>query len=480
MMKSILCTVILSVAVAAQRPARAVAVLEVGVEAAVTKTGVLTCLLRPSPGVQTGVTVPGALAALASDQFLVAGRDDVGHGLIEHWKLGAGSFQLQDAYAVPGSDFTGVAYDAGLDKLYLLDCSSDRIIRGDWDGDGVLPTTWLPWATTADVPALQSSGEHYLGLHQPAGLPAQVYLGPFPDIYAFAATLVSGEPGSIVTTPFSWIDVATAATVLADQRTASEGGTTISVSAPSGTQVEVVHAVTSSVIGSGTVPIGHSSVVVTVSPALALGEAYVARAVGDPVYAHQALFCMRRYGFPEAYADGTQLTRVTHPEDLRVGNAGFILVAGANKHPAPAADSELTGYLAIGFRDGAGVDPVASYGGNNLLMTDVYVPAVGSVSSITGQGLLHGEIPVPADPNLEGKVVLFQFWMSDGGSIRRSEVVGIKVGPQLPEDESSGQRQSRVRPGKSPEQAWIDDLIESGRATRSAALLEGILRQSGQ
>lgn len=479
-MKSILCAIILSVAVAAQRPARAVALLEVGVEASVTKFGVLTCLLRPSPGVQTGVTVPGALAALASDQFVVAGRDDAGHGLIEHWQVIAGSFQLQDAFAVPGSDFTGVAYDAGLDELYLLDGSTSRIIRADWDGQSSLPTTWLTWATTADVSALQRAGESYLSLREPAGLPAQVYLGPFPDVYAFDATLISGEPGSIVTSPFSWTDASTVATALADQRTASEAGTTISVSAPSGTQVEVVHTVTGSVIGSSTVPIGQSSVEVTVSPALALGEAYVARALGDPVYPHQSLFCMRRYGFPEAYADGTQLTRMPNPEDLRVGNAGFILVAGANQHPAPASDSELSGYLAIGFRDATGVDPVTSYGGNTLLMTDVYVPAVGSVSSITGQGLLHGEIPVPADASLEGKVVLFQFWMSDGDSIRRSEVVGIEVGPPLPEDETSASRRGSPRPGTTPEHAWIDGLIESGRAIRSTVPLARILRQADQ
>lgn len=486
MMKSIVCVVVLCAVASAQRPARDVALLGGPVEASITDVGLLTIVTGSAGAVQTGVTAPGGLLGLGTDEVLVAGRAANGHGLIEHWKPVLGSYQLQSAFNLPGADFAGIAYDPTGGQLYVLNCAANAILRATWDGGSALPATWSVWVTSVEVTDLQAAQEHHLKL-LPADdtSPARVYMGPWPELYEGEAIVLSGEPGSVIATQFSWLDLSKVAQIRADQRTVSEAGTTIAVGAPSGTSVEVVHLGSGSVIGSGTVPPGQNSVLVGASTGFLIGEKYVARKFGDPSFSYQGLFCMRRYGFPESYSDGAQLERITNPEDFWVGNADFMLVGGVTKTPAPTSDIALTGYLGIAVRSSQGTDPVVPYGSNMLLVTDVFVAAHGRIAS-SGQGLIHGEVPIPNDPSLEGAVVLFQYWMIDGPGIRLGEVVGIKIAPRPPDEvlpgagDGSGLLQGTGGRGFSPATAvreWLSWLVQTGRAQRSSGPLELILKQ---
>lgn len=424
------------------RPARALAIMH-PVSSSVTASGRLQDASNGASA-QTGVNVPGDFQKLPDGSFLVAGRRSGanGNGVVEYWRKDVfGNLFGASYYERSGSDFSGVVWDPNSGQLYLLDALKKKIWSAPWSGLGQLPTSWTTWATTADVGALNSARDRYLDLvwpdgDDPATDPAHVYLGRYPDFVTQGRAL-SGSPGNISNDLWDWLDEDLAPDILIDSSSVSEGSSLVTVSAPSppttSVPLDVVHVETGLVTGVATLPAGAESVTLSLGSPVVIGDSYVARKVGDPTESHWAMRAMRRYGFPETFADGTALRPIFTPPDSYICNPILTMLVGIEIDPANppvVAEQDFFGTMRVGVRSFS--DPVVALGGGQYLLspTTQVVPAVGKMG-LSGHGLIGATIALPCSGGAVGDVWFVQFEVTDpnGGGTVRSGVVGFEILP---------------------------------------------------
>jgi hypothetical protein len=408
------------------RPARSIGVLN-GVIHSVSVTGEVA-LPGATATAQTGVNVPGGSTGFNTDSVVVCGRTSGGDGILEHWKSVAGSATLQSSTSSSGFDFVGVTYDATNGALYALDLTTKTIWKASWNGSASLPSFpagWAAWATTTQVAWLNDAASLYLDSIPGTG---KVYLNLYPDYDSLQGQVVYSSGGTLHVDDYGISNLALVPTVIADQLTASEAGTTIFAHAPPSTSVQVVDVDSNTVLGSATVPSNAEGVTVSLSSALVIGRQYAARATGSSTWGECAFRAMRRYGFPETMSDGTTLRGIPYPESARIGNADFNVAVGINKDPAPSSDGTFTAYLGFALRTTSGDPITTASNGNKVLVTSTFLATSSWISAANGQGIIYGGFGIPNDPSLVGVVGLFQFWIADSTVWRLSEIVGIELG----------------------------------------------------
>jgi hypothetical protein len=378
--------------------------------------------------VMTGVTMPGALCQLGPSSYLIAGGGG-GAGRIEWWTRDPRqNMSLRSGVSKIGTYFCGIAFDECAGSIFALDAITRVIWTADWNGQAALPATWTIWATALDVPEIATGWHNELCMvpGDAPGDPPLLYLGPDP-LYFLAGTTLTGTPGRIVASPFSWFDSDNIPSILADQTTASEGGTTLKVDANAGSTVEVVDVQTDSVIGTATVAPASNSVVVPLSQELRAGSRYAARYSGTATNPHWAFECMRRYGSPGTMADGTIIRRVYAPGSAYIGNRDFTLMVGVAREPSPKADVPLTGLLGLAARRSSG-DPVQCVAGGCSLEASLLLDAAGWLGR-TGSGIVSATLAIPNEPSLIGTFMFAQFALRDGQGFVPSEIFGFAITP---------------------------------------------------
>ncbi|MEM7051033.1 MAG: hypothetical protein AAF604_15290 [Acidobacteriota bacterium] len=393
---------------------------------------------------QTGVGVPGDYHRLSDGSFLVAGRraGSFGAGIVEHWTADFfGNLSESSQYIAAGSDFTGVVYDENSSYLYLLDGNKKKIWRAFWNGFGSLPQTYATWAVKADVGALNTARDRYLDLVWPSGTnpafdPGHVYLGPHPD-YTTQGRALTGTAGNIVNHLWDWLDGDISPDMIIDSATVSEGSFSLDVVSPSAVtsplSFEIVHLESGFVRGFGSLASGDDRTTVNLTAPIVIGDSYVARESGTGTTDHWAMRAMRRYGFPETFADGSALRPIFTPPDSFIGNPILTLMLGVEidpDNPPLVAEQDLFGTLRVGVRSFG--DPVIPLGGGQFWLspTTQVVPAVGKVGP-SGHGLIGATIAIPYNFSLIGQVWFVQFEITDpvtAGTVR-SEVVGFEILP---------------------------------------------------
>lgn len=395
----------------------------------------------PSGGqasVQTGVTVPGDISHVSGawpngDEVLVAGRD-ASAGVLEHWKFSTATqlYTLRSRYAFPPADFGSVAYDSVGDALYLLDVRLKVIWRNTWDGASNLPVSgWTVWADAQEVPDLNSSDDLEIGVIPAEGAePLKVALV---SRFAKSCSPSSGSQlyrsgGSMVVD--SWPAPALPKVII-DSRSMSEGLPHLTVVGVSGTSFLVMRHSTGTVIGSGTIPIGGNSAAITATESVVIGESYVAYEVGKAPSAEMCATAIRRYGYGETLGDGSQIGHIAQPLNFPVGSTRDVYcpIVGSS---VQVGDCPFVGNVAFGYRDpSTGVDPVVAYGNNMLLATSLFLPLAGltldSSGAVPANGYMRTTVDIPNDPNLIGTVLLFQFWVIDGATVKVSEIAGVQL-----------------------------------------------------
>ncbi|MEM7482849.1 MAG: hypothetical protein AAF481_16875 [Acidobacteriota bacterium] len=430
------------VAIPLMRPARSIA--HTGpISSSVSAAGLLHDGLNGAEAL-TGVVNPGDFQKLSDGSFLVAGRRAGGNGAgtVEYWRKDVfGNLFGASLYVKTGSDFSGVVYDENSGFLYLLDAKKKKIWRASWNGFGQLPQSYSTWATTADVGALHSARDRYLDLVWPAGDdpatdPGHVYLGLYPDPLIQGRAL-SGSAGNITNALWDWRDQDLAPDFIIDAATVSESSFTLDVVKPtpaaSATAIDIVHLETGFVRGIGTMASGDDRVSISLTAPVVLGDSYVARESGQPTTSRWAMRAMRRYGFPEAFSNGTALRPIFTPPDSFIGNPILTMLVGMeidSGNPPAVIERDYFGTLRVGVRSFS--DPVVPLGGGQFWLspTTQVVPAVGRIGA-AGHGLIGATINIPFNGGLIGQVWFVQFEVTDPdtGGIVRSEVVGFEILP---------------------------------------------------
>ncbi|MBK9386541.1 MAG: hypothetical protein IPN34_17145 [Planctomycetes bacterium] len=438
---------------------------------------------------QTGVTVPGGADVFGDIQadeleIVIVGRDSNGIGRVEHWIVSQGlTFTLQSSHQDPASDYADVAFNEAANEIYLLDASLSVIWRNSWDGNSALPTTgWQVWASPLDLPELVNSADMIVEIDETTGA-NKLFLGRYDEglsgIGAYA--LVSGTPGQLTVNRYNQTaDIA--CDNLAVSIGASEGDTTLMVTGPSSTVVEVFDLESHVVLGQATIPTASDQVVVSLSSALEIGRWYTTNKFGSVPEPEWGFRCMRRYGFSETFSDGTSLHAIPEPVDPVVGNLDFKVFLPVRSSSPPSQSVELLGLMSIAFRDSAGMDPVIPFGNNMLLITSIFLPIVGSVEQ-TGEGGVHSEIPIPNDPYLADVVTLVQFLMNDNAVVRVSEIVGFQILPAGTSSFASGggsRLQSAGGGGRNSQQAACRDWVNgTSSILRRTDLIQTVISRRG-
>jgi hypothetical protein len=197
----------------------------------------------------------------------------------------------------------------------------------------------------------------------------------------------------------------------------------VTVHGPVGAHVEVVNVASNTVIGAAIVSAGHTSVQVSVNPALTIGTLFGAREHGTTAF-QDTFECVRRYVNSATLADGTTLGGRQAPFFSAIGQEhlpSVPLVAAS----APAVPVSHSGFLVVAPRQGA-QDPVVFSSGQWLLTGGAWLPATGYVL-VDGTGSFSGKIVIPNDAQLVGTVWLTQFMISDGASYVPSDILGFVV-----------------------------------------------------
>jgi hypothetical protein len=467
--------------VSAQRPERGILSNEeawpVGVETISSwgvhddgKLSVVSLSGMTAADVSSGVDLPGGMFVVSETEILVCGRNSLGVGLLEHWRLNltVGSLQLQSSYSSPSMDFGGVVYDAASSKIYLLDCTGARIVHAAWATS--LPLGGLALSAlvdTASLPFLAESQSLVLVPNRRVdGGSMNLLRWPMRHGVAFAE-IVDANPPIIRYGIGDWL----APSVSLNDLTVTEGSSTVEVWAPSGTFVEVAEVGSSTILGSGVV--GAAGVLnVALSQPLAIGSRYTAQAVGGAAQTSSA--CVFRYGFPESFNSGATIDRFYYQSGAEIGQPFTVEVGVSAGMQSSVAVYE--GYLLIGLRIG-GVNPLLPYGGNWLLSTSAYVPAQGFMTS-SGWGMISGDITIPNDPGLVGLVFLNQFVMEDGQDFVLSEVYGavIEATPSAAASLQAGTPSNPLAPAVAIEHIELG-LLSGGVLDATPKLLQVLLRR---
>ncbi|MCB9918568.1 MAG: hypothetical protein H6832_09210 [Planctomycetes bacterium] len=390
--------------------------------------------------VQTGVAVPGEVVGLADDfpltqDVLVVGRDATG-GRVEHWKWSSTltTFEFKSAYVFAPADFSSAAYDPVSDNVYLLDAKLKRIWKNSWDGVSPLPLTgWAVWASTSDVSVLANPDDLFMGLVPAQGAsPVKIVLTDrYTRAYAaIGAVAVYSNGSAVVEEDYPGV-ASYAPEVLIDSSSVSEGSSSIAVRGTELESFDVLDLTTGTTLASGQIPFGQNATTVIASSAATIGSFYVAVPASQTANAEHAMTVMRRYGFGEVFADGSQIRSIPQPLSMPIGSTTEIYCP-VIKQTKQVGDHLLVGNVAFAARDAStGADPVVAYGSNQLLNTSTFLPLFGlmpdSFDTNGSQG--HGRtlVSIPNDTSLIGGVLLFQFWFVDGSAIRLSEIVGIEI-----------------------------------------------------
>lgn len=391
----------------------------------------------------SGVSRVGSYEVLDSSGslsgLLIAGSDAVG-GRLEVWRPsgGPGIWAEDSSVSMPLRDLAGVAFDGS--RLYILDYLSETVLWADWDGVSSLGAlTFLTYATTAEVSELEDVKWRHIMDVDPGSVPGFPVSGiMLVDPFQFGLTqsgvlmrdLVVGTPNPIAANRCYVSYFQSPEGAVTDELSAYHGGTVIAVHASPGHVFEVRNEL-GALIGSGIGANDGSPIQVSLSESLVMGQAYMVRGVQSQLEAE--FVCLRRRGFPEPFADGSQLSRIhLNANEYQVGNAGFSMTAYVDRPLVEGVVGPRRDFLG-GCLLALGGTPIVPFdngnGLNELLITEFWVGALGFI----GQGAMSGYVSMQfplTDPALEGLELMGQFVVfDDGGVFRLSEVVGFKVQP---------------------------------------------------
>lgn len=381
----------------------------------------------------TGVTVPGAYEVIGQNiitDVLVAGRNPSG-GRLEHWSLNpiSETWALTSGVSLPG-DFTGIAFDGS--ALFLLESQTKTILFGPWSVShslgALLASAYL---TQTQLPALANAERQFLFDLSAGSAPSL----PGPGLFlvdqmammghADLGVLIREVNGVTVSEEYLFDPLPGTLYPVADESTAYDGATTLTVDTCGNTTFEVVDP-QGGVIGTGCGPAGGGPVQVPLTQALAIGGRYIVRGIGS---SNEATFvCVRRHGFPEAFADGSRMSRIMmSPADYYVGNHSFSVTTRVSRSWFAGPRVAYSGIMIVGFDGSAVVDLDNGQGTNQFLVSDYWTGANGFIPADADAGFIEMSLPIPNDPALEGTLILGQFAIVDGSQYRLSEVIGYKV-----------------------------------------------------
>ncbi len=441
--------------------------------------------------IQTGVVTSGGICGLADDypngrDVLIAGKGSTA-GRLEHWKKGAGGdYSLVSFYRFAPWNLRGVCYDDAIDRIYVLDATTKAIWVNTWDGVSALPSSnWVPWVTSATLPILSDADVQTIQLgstitDSPSSASA-ITLMRYMEFIApglYSRHQLVEVNGTVISKSYTTYGPLADANVRVDSTSATEGGSSVVVEADAGSVVQLIDMSSGQSLGQATVPQNASAVAVKLSALLTIGSYYCPKIVGQDFNGYMAFRCMRRYGSPQSFSDGTRIERIPHPHDNRVGNSEFYLSCPLHSDHPPVAPVTIVGNAAFDIRNPATqADPVSEVNGTHFLRNPLFLPINGRLYP-SGKAILTTELPIPNDPALAGQVMLFQFWLLDGVKIRVSEVVGLVI------DAAAGQAQATRSSARAPvpvakgaAQNWRSILRKSGGAIKSQALV-GVVRHT--
>lgn len=381
----------------------------------------------------TGISAVGAYEALGSTSLsglLFVGQDSTG-GRVEHWAPSGtpGTWSVQSTVSIPGLDLVGVAFDGT--RLFVLDCVNKSVLQSSWNGTTSLAAlSWTVYATQVEVPQLAAAEDQYLLAVGPSSVPGLTAAGImltdlFQTAEAKAGILVRDGSSGVLAEPCFVSRFGTPEGAVVDESTAFHGGTSVMVHASPGVVFEIVNG-QSAVIGSGTGASDGSAVQVSLTEALVVGSTYQVKPVGSQAVAE--FVCLQRYGFPENFSDGAQLTRIRlNPVEYRVGNLDFSMRTGIQRSFTAGPRVEYVGGCLLGL-EGMPIVPIDNGSGlNQVLLTEFWIGALGWVAENAMTGQVSMLFPIANDPALEGLVLLGQFVVFDVTGFRLSEVVGFKI-----------------------------------------------------
>jgi hypothetical protein len=388
---------------------------------------------RVSAVLSTAIEILGAYDVIGGPTLtglVVAGATSQG-GRVESWALNGTNWSMTSSLNVPGTDFTGVARVGPY--LYLLDRVSRTVLRALWTPQENLASTSLEvYITQVDLPALSDAS-----LLLMYGLEAgEAQALPGPGLFLFSlfelnltkwGHLVRDTVNGLAIDGFVYSRHPGVNGVVAIEEQIKAGDSMVMVSTNGPQSFEIVSQ-EGNVIGAATGPLQGGAVQTMLSEPLELGKRYTARLAGDATGA--TFVPLQRVGFPEQFADGSALQRVTiAPADYRVNNAEFSISAQVVRPGCLGPQQSYFGAMTLGLAD----TPIAPFdngqGINELLLASYWVGALGEMRLNAKYGYVKMTFPIPNDPTWVGLVILGQFIVFDSAGFRLSEIVGFKILP---------------------------------------------------
>lgn len=377
-----------------------------------------------------GISTPQDLCALSGTDFLV-----VGDTQIERWSRTGSSYPLADSVTHSGGVLYGITYDATDSMLYLLDGEANVILRGSWHPSATLASyTPATWATTAQVPGLEYADQHYLRFLSAGSITAsdEVFLVSYQSAPSDQTGFLLGTGTVPTNNPDAFyagdglLPISVTRTVAIDERSLSEGGSTLQVDGLPNTLFDVVNTTNNNVVGTGQTG-SAGTVSVTLSTPIAIGNLYAVAPVSGSHVIGDEVIAARRYGSPHKFTNGATLDRMFVPRAAHIDSPGFKVRLGVSFSGTLATDWTIDGWMGVGFRDGS-VDPVSFNGTDWILQAEGLISATGVLlASDPDSGLVSSGLSIPNDPGLIGTVMFVQFALADGSSLRLSEVVGFEL-----------------------------------------------------
>lgn len=351
-------------------------------------------------------------------------------GLVEYWTQSAvgQAWVLNSQYSLANADFCGIAHDGS--RVFLLDAQSQTVLVAPWSAQnsltGIQPTVYCDSQIAPELASASAANMCWLG----AGSCAQL---PGPGIFIAPSYLLGGprlghlvRDGSsgLLTQVFHHNQRPGLSSPVADEASTRAGDTVLTVHAANSASFTVQNAAQQVIGTSSSAPV-NGVVQVALTEALVVGQRYEIHPSTGPV---TAFTCIYRYGFPEAFADGTQLDRmVPRREQYYLGNAGFAFQCGVKRAQVGGSATNYIGVLIAGFDTNPIVPYDNGHGVNQLLVSEYWFGAQGFIDAGVTRGMISLPLALPETPSLEGTELFGQFAIIDGEAFVLSEVVGFKL-----------------------------------------------------
>jgi len=366
--------------------------------------------------------------AYPMDRLLFVGETTDGKGGLALVGYDAGTYKILAQRSYAGRSFSGVGYSIAHKKIYLLDKTSNVILRGTFDPAlAALPSTLQAVVTQAQCSGLSEAGASVIYVGCETGADPGLVLGKWPAPMRRGGfwTIWDRPAGPVCVERLADLDYPR---ISEPEMLLLEGQTQVVVSGKPGLSFDLVSALSGQVMGSGA--IGGNGIATTSVVPLALGDIYSVLCHADGKLHGKFATPVKKWGFSETTPSGFQLNSlqparafVAEIQPIPSPNSVDMAPDLQMDRPinAPSSAQQWQAWLLVGTEQE--LQPAGN--GQTIIVSNLAIPGTVYWKPTWRRAIGNIALNAPTDPLLAGAVVCYQWMVLEGAELRFSDVQGV-------------------------------------------------------